>query len=81
MFDDNGKKLDIGSDNGYPRKTPNYLPIGLFNTHPETQNPPVANGKKNPPSGGTVITARMKQSGKRALSQLKKMRRAKERVI
>ena len=74
MFYDNGEKIEFGdepSNGSWRRKTPD-ISGGLFNTHPETQNPPRANGEKKP-TGGTVITASMKKSGERRRSLSQKL--------
>ena len=59
----NGSSNDDGNGE-WPRKTPSLiaLPIGLFNTRPETQNPPLAGGEGKPKSkGGTALSANGQQ--------------------
>jgi hypothetical protein len=67
------------SNGSWRKKTPK-TPVGLFNTHPEAQNPPLFNGKKKP-TGGTVITARMKQSASRTRSHTRRILLGAQRAI
>lgn len=77
MFDNNGSMIEFSDEpsNGSWRRKTSDISGGLFNTRPETQNPPRANGEKKP-TGGTVITARMKKSGERRRSHNQKMHMA-----
>ena len=77
MFGNNGEKIEFDNEpsNVSWRRTTPDISGGLFNTHPETQNPPRANGEKKP-TGGTVITARIKKSGERRRSRSQKLHMA-----
>ena len=77
MFDSNGTPIEFGDkpSDGHWRCKTSDISGGLFNTCPETQNPVIANGKKDP-TGGTVITAGMKKSGERRRNRNKRLRMA-----